>query len=106
MTHDDYEIIFETTAIRDLYGIFNYITDVLKAPHAAQRILLTIEEHVMSIAYMLARHNVMRGEPYASMGVKIMPVENYNALYVVDEPQQEIHILRILYNRREWQNHL
>ncbi len=31
-------------------------------------------------------------------------VENYIAFYVVDEAKREAHVLRILYNRREWQD--
>jgi plasmid stabilization system protein ParE len=32
-----------------------------------------------------------------------MPVENYNAFYVVDELKHEVHVIRVLYKRREWQ---
>ena len=104
MKRDEYEVILETTAVLDLYGILDYITNVLKAPEAARRVFLSIEEKVMSLDFMPARHNLVREEPYASLGVRIMPVENYNAFYIVDEPKQEVHVLRILYNRREWQN--
>ena len=104
MKHDEYEVILETTTVLDLYGILDYITNVLKAPEAAQQVFLSIEENVMSLDFMPARHNIVREEPYASMGVRIMPVENYNAFYIIDESVHEVHVLRILYNRREWQN--
>jgi len=38
------------------------------------------------------------------MGVRLMPVENYNAFYIVDEKNDAVHVLRILYNSREWQS--
>jgi len=38
------------------------------------------------------------------MGVRFMPVESYNAFYIIDEEKSVVHILRILYNRKEWQN--
>ena len=104
MKRDRYEVILETTAVLDLHGILDYITNVLKAPESAQRVFLSIEEKVMSLDFMPARHNIVREEPYASMGVRIMPVENYTAFYIIDEPKREVHVLRILYNRREWQN--
>jgi len=31
-------------------------------------------------------------------------VENYSAFYIVNEKDKEIHVFRILYNRREWKN--
>ena len=100
----EYEVILETTATLDLYGILDYITDVLKAPESAKRVYSSIKKQVMSLDFMPARHNIVREEPYASMGVRIMPVENYTAFYIIDEPKREVHVLRILYNRREWQN--
>jgi plasmid stabilization system protein ParE len=99
-----YDIILETTAALDLYGILDYITDVLKQPETAERIFLSIEEQIMTLDYMPTRHNIVRDEPYASLGVRMMPVESYFAFYVVDEIKYEVHILRILYKRREWQN--
>ena len=104
MKRDEYEVILETTAVLDLHGIFDYITNVLKAPEAVHRVFLSIEEKVMSLDFMPARHNFVREEPYVSMGVKVMPVENYNAFYIIDESAHKVHVLRILYNRREWQN--
>lgn len=106
MKHNGYEVILETIAVLDLHGILHYITDVLKAPESARRIFLLIEEQVMSLDSMPARYNVVRDEPYASMGVRRMPIENYSAFYIIDERSREVHVLRILYNRREWQNFL
>jgi len=102
----EYEVILETTAILDLYEILDYITDVLKAPESAERVVLSIEEKVMSLSFMPARHQIVNDEPYASMGVRLIPVENYIAFYVIDESKRKVHVFRILYNRREWQNFL
>ena len=46
MTHEtEYDVILETTAVIDLRGIFDYITDVLKAPEAAERVYWSIKKH-------------------------------------------------------------
>ena len=104
MQNNRYEVILESTAVLDLYGIFDYITIILKSPEAAQRVFFSIEEQVMSLEYMPARYSMVKDEPYVSLGVRLMPVENYNIFYVIDEFEQEVHVLRILYQRREWQN--
>jgi len=98
----EYKVILETTAVLDLRGILDYIIDVLKQPKTAERIFLSIEKQVMTLTHMPARHNIVTDEPYASFGVRRMPVESYIAFYVIDEKKHEVRVLRILYNRREW----
>jgi toxin ParE1/3/4 len=107
MAYDkEYEVILETTAVIDLYGILDYITEVLKAPESAERIYWSIKEQVLSLDNMPARYPLVKDEPYASLGVRLMPVENYYAFYVIDELMDEVHVFRILYKRREWQRFL
>ena len=99
-----YDVIIETTASLDLYGILDYITEVLKAPESAERIYWSIKDQVLSLNEMPYRYPLVRDEPFASIGVRLMPVENYSVFYIINEQINEVHILRILYNRREWQN--
>ena len=100
----EYNVILETTAVLDLRGILDYITDILKQPEAAERIFLSIEKKVMALNVMPARHSIVRDETYAALGVRMMPVENYIAFYLIDEINLEVHVLRILYKRRQWQS--
>ena len=58
---------------------------------------------ILTLNKMPFRYSVVNEEPYRSMGVRRIPVENYTAFYVVDEEGKTVHIFRILYNRREWQ---
>jgi len=101
---NEYNVILETTAVLDLCGILDYITDVLKQPEAAKRVFLSIENKIMTLNLMPARHSIVREEPYATLGVHMMQVENYVAFYLIDEINLEVHVLRVLYKRREWQN--
>jgi plasmid stabilization system protein ParE len=52
---------------------------------------------------MPSRYAVVVEEPYRSMAVRRIAVENYTVFYIVDENEKTVHIFRILYNRREWQ---
>lgn len=99
-----YKVIIEPTAEKDLYSILSYISNTLKEPVAAKRIFLSIREHVMGLDHMPHRHAVIGEEPYASMGVRKIPVENYIVFYLIDESDKSVHVFRILYNRREWKN--
>jgi len=81
----EYSVILETTAVLDMRGILNYITDIIKQPETAARIFFSIEEKVKSLNLMPTRHSVVRDEPYATLGVRMMPAENYIAFFIIDE---------------------
>ena len=51
-----YDVILETTASLDLYGIIDYIKDVLKAPESAERIYRSIKDQVLSLDEMPSFH--------------------------------------------------
>ena len=98
----EYKIVIEETAENDLISILNYISDTLHEPNIAFRIYGSIKKEILSLNKMPNRYAVVNEEPYRSMGVRRIPVENYTAFYIVDEKQNVVHIFRILYNRREW----
>ena len=100
----EYKVIIELPAQRDLQGLLRYITDSLKEPVIAKRIYTSIKEQILTLNQMPLRHSVVQEQPYAAMGVRKLLVENYIAFYILDEEKCEVHILRILYNRREWQS--
>jgi toxin ParE1/3/4 len=101
---EDYNVIIELTAKRDLQGILHYIKNILRAPEAAKRIYIKIKNEILTLNQMPMRNNAVQEQPYASMGLHKLLVENYIVFYIIDEQKHEVHVLRILYNRREWQS--
>lgn len=100
----DYKVIVELPAQRDLKGILHYITNTLKQPVTARRIHISIKEQILTPKSLPSRHSAVQEQPYAAMGIHKLLPENYIAFYIIDEEKCEVHVLRILYNRREWQN--
>ena len=99
-----YKIEIAQPAVRDLQDILNYIANTLKEPAIAQRIYTSIKEEILTLSSMPERNCVVDDEPYAAMGVRRLFVENYVIFYVVDQGSRSVHVLRVLYNRREWQS--
>lgn len=99
----EYKIVIEQTAENDLLGILSYISDTLHEPSIAMKIYGLIKKEILTLNRMPFRFEVVNEEPYRSMGVRRIPVENYTVFYIVDENEKTVHIFRILYNRREWQ---
>lgn len=100
----EYKIVIEETAENDLVGILSYISDTLHEPGIAKKIYGLIKQEILTLNKMPFRYAVVNEEPYSSIGVRRIPVENYTAFYIVDEDEKTVHIFRILYNRREWQS--
>ena len=100
----EFNVIIESSAEKDLYGILTYISETLLEPAVAKRIYLSIKEQILSLSSMPLRYALIDEEPYRSMGIRKIPVENYIAFYIVDESHKTVHVFRILYNRREWHN--
>lgn len=99
-----YKIEIAQPAVRDLQDILDYIANTLKEPAIAQRIYTSIKKEILTLSSMPERNRVVDDEPYAAMGVRRLFVENYVIFYVVDQGRRSVHVLRVLYNRREWQS--
>ena len=97
----EFEVIIEQTAEQDLFHILSYISDILREPSVAKRIYFSIKKQVLSLERMPYRCVVVSEEPYAQLGSRKIPVENYTAFYFVDDENKTVHVFRILYNRRE-----
>lgn len=98
----EYTIDIDKVAEADMYGILDYISNVLLEPNVAICILKEIKKVIVTLDSMPWRHAVIDEEPYRTLGIRKISVKNYIVFYIVDEPKKSVHILRILYNRREW----
>jgi len=99
-----YKIEIAQPAVHDLEDILDYISNKLKEPIIAKRIYTSIKTEILTLSTMPERNRTVDDEPYASMGIRRLFVENYIVFYVVNHGSRTIHVLRVLYNRREWQS--
>jgi len=99
-----YKIIIESTANHDLKDILRYFIETLKEPASAKRAYSSIKKQITQLDEMPLRFPLVRDEHLAARGIRWMLSGNYTAFYITDETLREVHILRILYNRRDWQN--
>ncbi|HZK18059.1 MAG TPA: type II toxin-antitoxin system RelE/ParE family toxin [Clostridia bacterium] len=99
----EYEVIIEPPAEKDLRDILQYITNTLKEPTIARGMYVSIKNQILTLGKMPSRHKIIREQPFIAMGIRKLPIQNYVAFYIVDEVGLKVHLLRILYNRREWQ---
>ena len=100
--------IVETSAQArlDLKNIFVYIADTLLEPLIAEKQYTRIENAVYSLDNMPERFKRYDKEPWLSRNLRIMPVDNYLVFYVVDNENQIVTVVRIMYGARNVEKEL
>lgn len=100
-----YTVIVEAEAEKDLKSIFKYITENFKEFETAKKLLSSISSAFDSLETFPLRHPVVLRERYGVLGLRRLIVKNYSIIYYVDENNAAVHIVNVIYNRREL-NHL
>jgi plasmid stabilization system protein ParE len=97
-----YTVEFTEPAEADLLDTLKYITDVLKAPSAASRLLINIEEQVKILKTSPFCCALVDDEYLCVKGIRSLLVKNYQVFYIIKEDEKIVSIIRILYARRDW----
>lgn len=97
-------VVFTEPAEYDLLDIEYYIFVDLCNPQAAQR----ISDGILGAAGKLAEypegHPLVGDELLGRMGIRTTYFDNYNIFYFYDVQNDVVYIIRILYNKADWQN--
>lgn len=101
-------VVFTEPAEYDLLDIEYYIFVDLCNPQAAQRISDGILGAADKLADKLAEypegHPLVGEELLGRMGIRITYFDNYNIFYYYDMQNDVVYIIRVLYNKVDWQN--
>lgn len=99
-----YNILITDAAQRDLDDIFAYINEKFLAPQAASNTLSNIKLSILKVAEMLAIgidvSKRVNKRFKSSEILRMIPAGNYLVFYIISD--QELVILRVLYQRRNW----
>lgn len=100
-----YRVVLSDTANRDLRQIFEYIYYELKVPRSAVGILNKLEESISSLEEMPNRYKVIvrksLQKSLQSQKIRSMPVGNYVVIYIVEEKESVVNIMRVIYGGRD-----
>ena len=97
----NFKIILTDIAKEDLEEIYEYISEHLLEKAAANRLMNKIEEDILRLEQ----------NPYSCVEVHIKPhndvyrkltIENYVALYEIDEMYKNVIIYRIIYGKKDY----
>ena len=96
----EYSIKITPQAFDHLQEIRNYIECELNAPAAAKKLLFLFKHKMNQLVLMPQSYRTIDEEPWGSQGVRKIPVKNYYMYYWIDEENRVVHILAVIYNRR------
>ena len=88
---------------QDIIEATDYIEFTLFNPAAADSLLGTIEEEIGKLSFMPEKHQIIDDPVLKEWKIRMIPVKNYLAFYVIDESSHTVHIVRFLYGKRNWQ---
>jgi toxin ParE1/3/4 len=96
-----YAIKITAQAENDIRNIYEFIAYELQSPENASGQLDRIEKCIISLDDMPERYRFYDREPWKSRGLHIVPVDNYCVLYIVDNDDSTVSIMRVMYGGRD-----
>ena len=95
-----YDVDTSEQARLDMKMIFEYIAHTLLEPVIAEKQYTRIENAIYKLDQMPERHRRYDKEPWKSRNLRIFPVDNYIVLYIVDNTNHIVTVMRVMYGGR------
>lgn len=97
-------IVITEPAGYDLLDVEYDIGVRLCNPQAATRIVNGILQTIRELEQFPEQHPYVNDDLLKKLFLRMTWFDNYNIFYYYDKNTEIIHIIRILYNRADWQN--
>lgn len=98
---DNYKVGYSADALSDLREIYAYIANELFVPETAAAQVGRIRKEVWSLNFMPARYALVEWEPWHSMKMHQLPVDNFIVYYLVDDEKMAVTVVRVFYGGRD-----
>ncbi len=97
---EKYKVKFNPGAIRELDHIYEYIANEKLAPENAKGQVDRIKKAVLSLGTFPQSHQERNEGRYAGKGYRQLLVDNYIAIFRIDELQKTVYVVTIQYQGR------
>lgn len=98
---DVYSVGYSAEALQDLRDIFDYISRELKEHSIAVAQLKRIRDEIRSLDMFPKRNKAVEWEPWATRGMRQMPVDHFIVFYIVNDVGHAVQVVRIFYGKRD-----
>lgn len=98
---DEYKVRINPKAIRDLESIFEYIALQKQAPENAKRQVDRIKNAILQLNTFPQSHQERVEGRYAERNYRQLLVDNYIAIFRIDEERKIVTVVTIQYQGRD-----
>lgn len=98
---DAYRVIYSSEALDDIRKIYSYIAYELQVPDTALNQVNRIRKEIRTLDFMPMRYAIVDWEPWKSMQMHKLPVDNYIIFYLFDSDDMTVTIIRIVYSGQD-----
>jgi plasmid stabilization system protein ParE len=99
-----YRLRFSKFYHDDLDENYNYISNKLENPMAADRLIIEAKKKLIEVRNNPTHRPLVNDEYLANLGYRLKNVKNYILFYIIDDENKHIKIVRFLYGKRDWVN--
>lgn len=96
-----YQISYTPEAYSDLADIYSYIAFALQEKRIAASQIKRIQKEISSLRTFPERYSAVDWEPWASIGMRRLPVDHYIVYYQVSKVDKAVTVIRIFYGGRD-----
>ncbi|NLB42677.1 MAG: type II toxin-antitoxin system RelE/ParE family toxin [Clostridiales bacterium] len=100
----NYTIKMTPKAADDLDNIYQYISEELFATSSAANILEKIEKGIMGLGQFPFSCNYVADEYLRNKGYRKLIIDNYVVFYLIEEENDKVIIMRVLYGKQKYEN--
>ena len=104
MLKNNYSLKFTPKVSEDLDKIYNYIFQDLYVGGAAKKLLEKIETSIMRLQGFPFSCNYVADEFLRKKSYRKLIIDNHIAFYLINEEEQQVIIMRVLYGRQKYQD--
>lgn len=97
----NYRVVYSPAAKDDLKDIYSYIAFELKVKQTAVNQVNRIRKAIRSLDTMPERYSIVDWEPWQSMKMRKVAVDNYVVFYLVNNEDKIVTVVRIFYGGRD-----
>ena len=93
---EQYEVKITDAALQDMEDIYGYIAGQLLAPENAMSQYNRIADAILSLSAFPERYRLLEAQPWHSMEMRWMNVDNYSVFYVLRG--ETVYVTDVLYS--------
>ena len=92
----EYDVNITDEALEDMESIYQYIAYDLLSPETALGQYERIAAKVLKLEILANRYQIIDSEPWLSLGLRRLSVDNFSIFYVIRE--SSVYVTDVLYN--------